>query len=300
MFEVGGEGFEGFGEVAAFEADVADAAGGFGLDFEEAAAVGEGAGHFGDDGDAEAGADEFKDGEELVGFELAGKAGAGAAAEVEGFVAEAVAVLEDEEAFLGEAAELDFGGGGEGVGVGDGEVEGIAEEFGHDEAGVFDGEAEDGEVEGAVEDLFDEFGGATFPDVEVDVGEAFEEAFETGGEVVGQDGGDGADAEWAVDAFAGAVAEVGQRGGVLDEGLGPGEDGLTEGGEFDAAVEALEEGAAEALFEAGDVFGEGGLGDAEVVGGLGEAGGAGDGAEAFELAEVKGAGALRHREFRWD
>ncbi len=101
-----GEGFEGFGEVAQFEADIADAAAGFGFDFDEFAAMAQAARHFRDDTDAEAGADEFKDGEELIGFEVTGKAGAGFVADGEGFVAEAVAVLQDEEAFFGDAAEL--------------------------------------------------------------------------------------------------------------------------------------------------------------------------------------------------
>lgn len=62
LLQEGGEGFEGFGEVAAFEADGADAAGGGGGDWDEAAAVAELAGHFGDEANAEAGADEFEDG----------------------------------------------------------------------------------------------------------------------------------------------------------------------------------------------------------------------------------------------
>ncbi len=184
--------------------------------------------------------------------------------------------------------------------VGDGEVEGVAEELFHDEAGAFDGEADDGDVEQAFENLIDEFGGGAFADMEVDFGIALGEFLKDGREEVGKDGGDGADAEGAPDAFLHAFEVFRERGGVFEQCPRLAENGLAEGSELDAAVEAFKQRGAEDLFQFGDLFGEGGLGDAEIVGGFGEAARAGDGAEVLQLPEIEAAdaGDLSHRKIR--
>lgn len=128
-----------------------------------------------------------------------------------------MAVFEDEKAFLRYAAELDLGGVGQGVIPWDGEVEGFLKKLLHDKAGVGDGEAEDGDVEGSVEDLLDKFRRFAFAEVEVDFGVAVGEILEAGGEEIGKDGGYGADAERAADTFASAFEEFGESGGVFEK-----------------------------------------------------------------------------------
>lgn len=181
-------------------AKVADAAEGGCGERQQGTIAGIGSGHLGDDADAEAGGDEGEDARELIAFEDGVKVGLRARAGSEDVVAEAMAMAEQEEAFLANVLEVGSGRFGEAVAAGDGEKQGFAEEFAGDDVLGADGEGDDGEIEVAGLEAFDETGGDVFREAEIDVGMGGGEGGEAGGEVIGEDGGDGADAETAADA----------------------------------------------------------------------------------------------------
>ncbi len=195
------------------------------------------------------------------------------------------------EAFVDQGAGLAAGGvehpvAGFGVcGVGGAvEVERLFAELGRveviGEEGLGDGADDEGEIEVGAAELVEEDGGAIDGELELDVWVLVAELADGGGEDVEAGGIDHADAEGA-----GAAISVG--GEPAFEGLGVAEDffgdgdGATAGlGEFESAGAAFEEGDIEAALDFGEGLGEGGLADAESLGG------GGDGVRSIEFAEV--------------
>lgn len=184
-----------------------------------------------------------------------------------------------------DAAQAHFGGTCECLILRHGEIERLTKKLADDEAGALDGDADDGNIEHAVLKLFEQLIGCGFAEVEIDTRVAIDKAAEGRSEEVRQGGGDGSDAEQAVDTFTGGFQMAGESGGVFENGAGFGKERFAKRREFDTAVEAFEEGTVEGLFQFRDLFRQRRLSESEFGGGFGETAGAGDGAEAFHLGE---------------
>lgn len=294
-----GHGAEGgcVGGIAA--PDEEDGSGGLwlleGAESEGAASVFDGGGEGGDECDALAGGGHLDEGGE-AGCVPGRLAAAGAVAEGEDLVTEAVAVGEEEEFLVGEVGRGGlFVCGEEGVVWERGEEEGVVADGGVVEglkAGVT---REDCGVEFAAFELGEEGCGFVFEPDEADSREGGSERRGDFGEEVGGDGGYGADAE-------GACEGVSELGGDVSEGFGGLEEALClldpldrAGDHGDAAVGAVEDLESEGLFDLGDLGGERGLRHTAVFGSSTEGGAVGDSDHILELSEREGVVAEVHR-----
>jgi len=254
-------------------------------DADEAAGFGFVDGHFGDEGDAHACADHGEEAGEVATFEDDARVEAGAVAGGDSGVAEAVAVAEKEEGIAAEIGELHFGAARELVRFGKRGEKAFGEERVRVEFVAADGEGEDGDIDGAGAETFEENRGDFFGDGEMDFGKFAGESGEARGEPIGGDGGNGAKDDGAGFGLETLGEFVLGAGELVENGTRTREKGFAKIGEADGAAEAIEEASAEFGFKLLDLLREGRLGDVTFFSGTGEGGGVGDGAEIAELVE---------------
>jgi hypothetical protein len=259
-------------------------------DANEAAGAGFVDGHFGDEGDAHAGADHGEKAGEMAAFEDDAGVEAGAVAGGDGGIAEAVAIAEKEEWIAAEVGELHRGTASELVSFGQRGVEALGEERVGVEFVAADGEGQDGEVDGAGAQAIEKNRSDFFGDGEMNFGEFAREGCEERCKPIRSNSGNRADnhgAGFGLQALGEFVLGAGE---FVEYGAGAGEKGFTEIGEANGAAEAVEEAAAEFGFELEDLLGERGLGDVALFRGPGERPRVGDGGEVAELVEFHGEG----------
>lgn len=243
-------------------------------------------GHRGGQGDAGTARDHGEHAVEAAHFDPACRFDAAEAGFGFDQAAQADAAHGEEETGLGhEFVEANRVAGSPGVAWRDGEEHIFFEQLANFQAGVLDGQDDEGEVCIAIDD----FGDGGFAPEHFDGDGGSGKARLPGGEGTGEeivaDGLGGADADEAAFAFAG-VGNLGLGGGqVVEEALGHiGERVPGFGGE-EATASAVEEGDAEFAFELPDLFADGGLGDVFGGCGCGDAAGADDGVEIAQLLE---------------
>lgn len=266
-----------------------------GSEGEGAAAVFDGGREGWDEGDALAGGGHLDEGGE-AGCVPGRLAAAGAVAEGEDLVSEAVAVGEEEEFVVGEVGRGGLlRGGEEGVVWERGEEEGVVADGRGVEGGESGVTGEDCGVEFAALELGEEGGGFVFEPDEPDGREGSSEGRGDFGEEVGGDGGDGADAEGSGEGVAELGRDIAECFCGLEEPLclldpfdGAGDDG-------DASVGAVEDLKSECRFDLGDLGGERGLRDTAIFGGSAEGGAFRDSDHILELSEREGVVAEVHR-----
>jgi hypothetical protein len=242
-------------------------------------------GHFGDEGNAHAGADHGEEAGEVAAFEDDAGVETGAVASGYGGVAEAVAVAKEEKWIEAEIGELKRGAAGEFVGFGERGEEAFGEKGMSFEFVAADGKGEDGEVNGAGAETIKKNGSDFLRKREMNFGKFAGERREARGEPIRSDGGNCAEDDGAcfdLHAFGEFVLGDGE---FVEDGSGAREECLAEIGEADGAAEAVEEAPAEFGFEFQDLLGKRRLGDVAFFGGAGEGAGFGDGGEVAELVE---------------
>ena len=286
---MGEEGAGGAAEGAAAEDYGGDGAGGLRVgDAHEAAGFGFVRCHFGDEGDAHAGADHGEKAVEMAAFEDDVGIEARAIAGGDGGVAEAMAIAEEEEGIGAEIGEMHGRAAGEFVFFGERGEETFGEERMDIEFVAANGQGEDGKIDGADTEAVEKDGSDFFGDGELNFGKFTREGGEALRKPIGRDGGDGADNDgtgFGLQAFGDFVLGGGE---FVEDRAGTWEKGLAEFGEADRAAKAVEEAATEFGFELEDLLGERGLRDVAFFGGSGEGAGVGDGAEVAKLVEFHG------------
>ncbi len=286
---MGEEGAGGAVEGAAAEDQGGDGAVGLGVgDAHEAAGFGFVDGHFGDQGDAHAGADHGKEAGEMAAFEDDTGVEAGSIAGGDGGVAEAVAVAEEEEWIAAEVGELQSRATGELVFFRERGEKAFGEERMGFEFVAADGKGQDGEVDGTGAETIEKNRSDFLGDGEMDFGKFAGEGGEARGKPIGSDGGYGADddgAGFGVEALGEFVLGAGE---FVEDGARAREKRFAEIGEADGAAEAVEEAAAKLGFELLDLLGERRLRHVAFFGGAREGAGVGDGGEVAELVEFHG------------
>jgi hypothetical protein len=282
------------GAGAAVEGAAAEDYGGDGAlglrvgDADEAAGAGFVDGHFGDEGDAHAGADHGEKAREMAAFEDDAGVEAGAVAGGDGGIAEAVAIAEKEEWIAAEIGELHRRAAGELVGFWQRSIEAFGEERVSVELVAANRERQDGEVYGTGAEATEKNRRDLFGDGEMNFGKFAREGGEALRKPIRSNGGNGADdhgAGFGLQAFGEFVLGAGE---FVEDGAGAREKGFAEVGEADGAAEAVEETAAEFRFELENLLGKRGLGDVAFFRGPGEGSGIGDGAEVAELVDFHG------------
>jgi len=223
-------------------------------DADEAAGFGFVYSHFGDQGNAHAGADHGEKAGEMAAFEDDARVEAGAVAGGDSGVAETVAVAEKEEGIAAEIGEFQRGATGEFVFFRERGEEAFGEERVGFEFVAANREGQDGEVDGAGTKAIEEHRGDFFGDGEMDFWKFAGEGSEARGKPVWSDGGNGADddgAGFGVQALGEFVLGAGE---FVEDGTGAREKRCAEIGETDGAAEAIEEAAAEFGFELEDLL----------------------------------------------
>ena len=170
--------------------------------------------------------------------------------------------------------------------VGGVDEEGFVEQrFGDDAGRGFGRLDEDGHVEVAAHERFEQRARGGHGEVEVDVGVAGAEGPDGGCPVVDGDGVDGAEAHAAGGAGAAGPGPAGQVAGRGDDPAGVGEHLGGVGAQEGLTAAALEQRQAHAAFEFGQALGEGRRADAEAGGGSRPGGGVGGSHEVLELLD---------------
>ena len=254
----------------------------------EAAGLGFVHGHFGDEGDAHAGADHGEKTGEMAAFEDDAGIEAGAIAGSDGGIAEAVAVAKEKEWIAAEIRELQRGAASELMSFGQCGIEALGEEGVRIEFVAADGEGEDSEIHGAGAEAIEKNRSDFFGDGEMNLWKIAGKRGEARRQPIGGDGGNRADddrAGFGLQALGELVLGAGE---FVEDGAGAGKKGFAEVGEANGAAEAIEEAAAEFGFEFENLLGERRLGDVAFFRGPGKGGGVGDGAEVAELVEFHG------------
>ena len=259
-------------------------------DAHEAAGLGFVNRHFGDERDAHAGADHGEEAGEVAAFENNARVEAGTVAGSDGGVAEAMAVAKEKEWIAAEVRELQRRAAGEFVRFWQSGEEAFGEEGMCLALVAANWEGQDGNVDGASAETFEEKRGDFFGDGKMSLGKFAVEAGEARGEPIGSDGGNGSEDDGARFRLQALCEFILGAGEFVENGTRAGQKCLAQIGETHGAAEAIEEAAAEFGFEFLDLLRERRLRDVAFFRGAREGRGVGDGAEVAELVEFHGEG----------
>lgn len=243
----------------------------------------------GDQGQTQSGSDGRQEAVHAVVFarddralSVAGKPG-GELVEVFGIVALAI----DEHGLTGQVGGRDLGSAGEGMVTVDGQLPGSPDERGPVQGALARvGSDADGDVEFAVVEAGEHFGGGEVEEFDAGARMVLGEGGDGGREESGGKGGGVANAQAGTD--AGGADAFEEEIGAMQKFAGFEEKGFASGGEADGMGLAFEEGLADVVFEGFDLSAEGGLGEEDGPGGAGDVSGFSDGDEVAQLAQFHG------------
>jgi len=218
-------------------------------DADEATGPGFVHGHFGDEGDAHAGADHGKKAGKVAAFEDDARVETGAVAGGDGCIAEAMAVAKKKEWIAAKIRELQGGAPGELVSFRQRGVKAFGEKWVEVEFMATDRKGQNGQVHGAGAEAFEKNRGDFFGDSELDFRKFAGEGGETLCKPIGRDGGDGPDdngAGFGLEAFGEFV--FGARE-FVEDGAGTRQKCFAQFGEAYGTAEAVKKPASEFGFE---------------------------------------------------
>lgn len=225
------------GERAAAQGERSDGACGFGVgDADKFQIRSARDGHGGNERDAHTGADESEQAGELAAFENDLRGDASAIASGHGIFAEAVAVAEKKKRFLAEISKRDCGTAGELVFFGECGEERLGEERQRFKFVAANGQSEDGQIESAGAEAFEEDGGNIFDDGDGGFGKTPGKSGQDGRKEIRRDGRNDADVDLPGDGVL-AFADVAASGLEFAEyGAGAGEERFTGVSEADGTA----------------------------------------------------------------
>ena len=221
-------------------------------------------------------------------FGVAGKAGV-LGADLQDVVAKAVPRAEQEHGFFLDLAGADFALRGQRVRHGHGGEEGLVIQGGDGEVGFGEGLGQDGAVDVAAAQHFQQAHGVGFLQEQGHLRREADVVAHQIGQQVGADGGDDAQFERAGQGVFAALGDLADFGGLLKHALGLAHDFCAQRGDGDFAGVALEEFDLQLFFQFFDGDGQGGLRDEAGFGGFAKVFVAGHGNDVFELGQRHGA-----------
>ena len=223
-------------------------------DADEAAGPGFVHGHFGDEGDAHAGADHGQEAGKVAAFEDDAGIEAGPIASGDGSIAKAVAVAKKKKWIAAKIGELQRGAPGELVSFRQRGIEALGEKRVGIEFVAADRKGQNGKVHGTGAEAFEKNRRDLFGDGEMDFGKFAGEGGEARSEPIGGDGGDGADNDWPGFRLQALGELVFGAGEFVENRAGAREKRFAQVREADGAAEAIEQAAAEFGFELKDLL----------------------------------------------
>jgi hypothetical protein len=242
-------------------------------------------GHFGNDGDAHAGANHAEDAAELAALEDDLRINPCAVASGNGGVTEAVPVAKEQEGFLAQNFQ------GDGAPIRERVLLRKRREqaFGEKRKGVelvpANGQGEEGDIHSAGAKTFQQYGSDFFDDSDLRLRKLAREKCEMRREEIGRDSGNDADRERTADGIF-ALPDV-ALGGLkfAQDSAGTRKKGFPQIGEADGAAETVEKACPEFVFKLEDLLGKRRLSNVGLFGRAAKGAGFGHGAEVAELVQ---------------
>ena len=167
-----------------------------------------------------------------------------------------------------------------------GQPEGLVEEGGLDQFGLVDGGGQQGRVQVMPLQAGQQGFGQLLRQDQAQLRILALEGHQQQGDEVGAEGGDGADAQGAVQRVLMGAGDPLDGLHLLLQQAGMVKDGLADGGDLDRAVGALEQDHPQFLLQFLDLAAQGRLADEAVLGGLAEVAGIGNGQDVLDVAQI--------------